>query len=194
MDPNAVTLEELRTLCDNILNLSSTTIDAMQPVSKSMKSPPSHSFVPPTYILPHRSHNINSYFCGAAAHPPRSTTRQSIIYNETIPSVTTDFPQVLWPYLLEAVVNTKYTSSIGTIAKAISHIGAVKRDTEASDYYIDFDRAVNLPKPQAIIARLMVIVNAPLRRGQIGMMTSYTYLMTSSLDVKYSSDDIGVMS
>lgn len=32
-DPNAVTLDELRTLCDNILNLSSTTIDAMQKVN-----------------------------------------------------------------------------------------------------------------------------------------------------------------
>jgi len=105
-DPNAVTLEELRTLCDNILNLASTTIDAMYPV--------------------------------------------------------------LWPSVLESLVNPKYTASIGTICKAIAHIGGVKRDTDAPDYYIDFDRSVNLPKPQAIIARLMVIVNVPLRRGYVG--------------------------
>eukprot|EP01117_Protostelium_nocturnum_P011732 TRINITY_DN4276_c0_g1_i1.p1 TRINITY_DN4276_c0_g1~~TRINITY_DN4276_c0_g1_i1.p1 ORF type:complete len:1650 (+),score=410.28 TRINITY_DN4276_c0_g1_i1:183-5132(+) len=103
----AVSPEELRFLCDNILNLSATTIDAMHPV--------------------------------------------------------------LYPYLLETVVNPKYTSGLGTITKSISHIAEIKRSTEAPDYYIDFDRAVNLPKPQAIIARLFVIINSPLRRGNWGL-------------------------
>ncbi|PRP83406.1 hypothetical protein PROFUN_09434 [Planoprotostelium fungivorum] len=106
-NPNAVTLEELRNLCDNILNLAATTIDCMH--------------------------------------------------------------GVLYPFLLEALVNPKYSICVGTICKAVGHIGGVKRESDDSNYFIDFDRAVNLPKPQSIIARLMVILNAPLRRGNIGM-------------------------
>lgn len=98
--------DELRSLCDNILNLSATTIDPMH--------------------------------------------------------------DVLWPYLFEVVVPSKYADSLAIVCKCLAHIGNLKREEEADNYIIDFDRAVNLPKPPAIIARLLVMVNFPHRRGELG--------------------------
>lgn len=111
-DPSATTPSELRSLCDNILNLATTTIDAMH--------------------------------------------------------------VVLWPYLLETIVIPQYSSAMGIITKCLAHIASLKREQDAEDYLIDFDRAPNLPKPQAIMARLLVMVNAPNRRNQLGMNTLLT--------------------
>ncbi len=104
---NTMTPEELRSMCDNILHLATTTIDNIQ--------------------------------------------------------------KVLWPYLFEVLIPAQYTEAIAIVCKCLSHIAQLKRDQEAPNYLIDFDRAVNLPKPQAIIARLFVMLNAPLRRGQLGL-------------------------
>ena len=99
--------EELRSMCDNILNLSTTTIKS--------------------------THNV------------------------------------FWPYLFEVIIPYQYTDALGIVTKCLGHIASYKREQESNDYIIDFDRAVNLPKPHAIIARLLVMLNAPLRRGQLGL-------------------------
>lgn len=94
--------------------------------------------------------------------------------------ITTTMPNmvdVLWPYLLECLEPAKYTHAIGVVCKvgaassarlppsvnstcvhaqAITYLADTKRDAEEEDYYIDFDRQVNLPKPAAIIARCLV--------------------------------------
>lgn len=44
-----------------------------------------------------------------------------------------------------------------------------KRQNNAPDYLIDFDMEVNIPKPAEIIVRLFVMLNEPLRRGQLGI-------------------------
>jgi hypothetical protein len=83
--------------------------------------------------------------------------------------------------LFEVIVPAQYTEALAVVCKCLSHVGQIKRDQEAPGYLIDFDRAgtkqpcyllitlVNLPKPQAIIARLFVMLNAPQRRGQLGL-------------------------
>jgi len=98
---------ELRTLCDNILNLMTTTL-----------------------------HNVH---------------------------------EVLWPYLFEVLLPPKFSASLAIVCKCLAWIGNLKREEEAEDYIIDFDRMMNLPKPPAIIARLLVMLNAPNRRGQLGL-------------------------
>ena len=85
-------------------------------------------------------------------------------------------PQVLWPYLLEFLVPVEYTRSLSIVCRCVSHIAEKKREQRDEDYLINFveygerrnERAavhywvysfltpVNLPKPQAIIARLLV--------------------------------------
>jgi hypothetical protein len=76
---------------------------------------------------------------------------------------------VLWPYLFEVIVPAQYAHALAITCKCLAYIANLKREEEAPDYIIDFDRALNLPKPQAIIARLLVMLNAPKRRGQLGV-------------------------
>ncbi|EGG22616.1 hypothetical protein DFA_04746 [Cavenderia fasciculata] len=80
-----------------------------------------------------------------------------------------DMESVLWPYLFEAVTPADYTGAVPVVAKCITYIAANKRETDAPDYFIDFDKEVNLPKPTAIIARLFVLLSTPHRRNQIGV-------------------------
>eukprot|EP01119_Soliformovum_irregulare_P013154 TRINITY_DN3473_c0_g1_i1.p1 TRINITY_DN3473_c0_g1~~TRINITY_DN3473_c0_g1_i1.p1 ORF type:complete len:1648 (+),score=609.13 TRINITY_DN3473_c0_g1_i1:20-4963(+) len=77
--------------------------------------------------------------------------------------------EVLWPYLFEVLIPPKFSNSLAVVCKCLAWIGSLKREEEAEDYIIDFDRMVNLPKPPAIIARLIVMLNAPNRRGQLGL-------------------------
>eukprot|EP01132_Coremiostelium_polycephalum_P004092 gene4092-5120_t len=83
----------------------------------------------------------------------------------TIPNMDT----VLWPYLFEAVTPLDLTGSIPIVSKCITYIALNKRHNEADDYYIDFDKEVNLPKPTQIISRYFVLLTAPLRRNQLGI-------------------------
>lgn len=107
-----VSPQELRGICDNVLNLATTTISAMVPV--------------------------------------------------------------LWPYLLETIVPSKYTEAVSIVCKCVAAIAEQKREREDPDYMIDFDRSVNLPKPQAIICRLLVLLNDPLKRGNPGIHILHT--------------------
>eukprot|EP01116_Phalansterium_solitarium_P016259 TRINITY_DN3745_c0_g1_i3.p1 TRINITY_DN3745_c0_g1~~TRINITY_DN3745_c0_g1_i3.p1 ORF type:complete len:1692 (-),score=828.04 TRINITY_DN3745_c0_g1_i3:272-5347(-) len=80
---------------------------------------------------------------------------------------------VLWPLLLEFVVPVQYTPAFNMLAKCVGHLAGIKRASGARDYMIDFDRAVNLPKPPAIIARFLVMLCAPHGRtsGWLHMLT-----------------------
>lgn len=51
--------------------------------------------------------------------------------------------KVLWPYLFETLVPAKYTDAMGMVCKCLGHIASLKRDQEAPDYIIDFDKAGN---------------------------------------------------
>lgn len=103
---NAVTPGELRSVCDHVLNLMTTTI------------PSSH--------------------------------------------------QILWPYILEPLVNLKYSAATGTLCKCAAFVGNIKREQFIEEYLIDFDKMVNLPKPQVILARLLVLLSLPIRSNNIG--------------------------
>lgn len=43
---------------------------------------------------------------------------------------------------------------MAVVSKCISQISKVKRASNAANYMINFDQLVNLPKPQAIVARM----------------------------------------
>jgi hypothetical protein len=76
--------------------------------------------------------------------------------------MTTTIPacvKVLWPYLFELLCKSEYTAAVPVLARCLAWLGKSKRENSSPDYVIDFDRAVNLPKPQAILARLMVLAH-----------------------------------
>jgi len=97
---------KLRNMCDNILNLATTTIPSMEPV--------------------------------------------------------------LWPFLFEFLVSPQYTEAVPILCKCLAHLATTKRESNAPDYIIDFSREVNIPKPPQMLVRLMVMLNEPLGRGDIG--------------------------
>src|SRR3990167_5076446 len=100
-----LTPERLRTMCDNVLHLATTTVDNMD--------------------------------------------------------------TILWQYLFEFLVSPKYTDALAVICRCLAHVASEKRKNNAADYELDFDKEVNLPKPTEIIVRLLVMLNEPLRRGQL---------------------------
>eukprot|EP00732_Lithocolla_globosa_P000613 Lithocolla_globosa_v1_NODE_214_length_5084_cov_10.333665.p1 type:complete len:1658 gc:universal NODE_214_length_5084_cov_10.333665:50-5023(+) len=86
--------------------------------------------------------------------------------------LTTTIPQmeqVLWPYLMELIIPFQYTDALSTIFKSLAFLANKKREAEDDDYMIDFDKEVNLPKPQAIVARLLVVLSRPFERPSLGM-------------------------
>eukprot|EP00012_Vannella_robusta_P000552 CAMPEP_0206186026 /NCGR_PEP_ID=MMETSP0166-20121206/2167_1 /ASSEMBLY_ACC=CAM_ASM_000260 /TAXON_ID=95228 /ORGANISM="Vannella robusta, Strain DIVA3 518/3/11/1/6" /LENGTH=1620 /DNA_ID=CAMNT_0053601351 /DNA_START=1 /DNA_END=4863 /DNA_ORIENTATION=- len=80
-----------------------------------------------------------------------------------------DMDSILWPFLFEFLVSPKYTEALHVICRCLAHVAAKKRQSNAPDYMIDFDIEVNIPKPTEIIVRLFVMLNEPLRRGQLGI-------------------------
>ncbi|GAM26848.1 hypothetical protein SAMD00019534_100230 [Acytostelium subglobosum LB1] len=82
----------------------------------------------------------------------------------TVPNMET----VLWPYLFEFITPIEYSGACAILAKCVGFLAWNRREQEADDYYIDFDKEVNLPKPTQIIARYFVLLTAPHRRNEQG--------------------------
>jgi hypothetical protein len=76
--------------------------------------------------------------------------------------------KVLWPYLFESLVKPELAGALGVVCKCIAYIAHTKRESEAPDFIVDFDRAVNLPKPPALLARLLVAIARPHGRNALG--------------------------
>ncbi|PIK38286.1 putative maestro heat-like repeat-containing protein family member 1 [Apostichopus japonicus] len=100
------------------------------------------------------------------------------IHNETLRSmcenvlhlITTTISNmelVLWPFLLEFLGPVKYTEAMGAVCKNAAHIASKKREAQDEDYTIEFESNANIPKPHALVARLMVGAGLPMNgRGR----------------------------
>eukprot|EP01105_Mastigella_eilhardi_P020591 TRINITY_DN4914_c0_g1_i1.p1 TRINITY_DN4914_c0_g1~~TRINITY_DN4914_c0_g1_i1.p1 ORF type:complete len:1654 (-),score=536.16 TRINITY_DN4914_c0_g1_i1:72-5033(-) len=77
--------------------------------------------------------------------------------------------KVLWPYLLEVVVPEKYHPAMTVICKNVAVLAAKKRASQADDYFLDFDKHINIPKPQALMAKMLVTLNLPFKRPGLGV-------------------------
>ncbi|XP_071811966.1 maestro heat-like repeat-containing protein family member 1 isoform X2 [Apostichopus japonicus] len=74
---------------------------------------------------------------------------------------------VLWPFLLEFLGPVKYTEAMGAVCKNAAHIASKKREAQDEDYTIEFESNANIPKPHALVARLMVGAGLPMNgRGR----------------------------
>ncbi|XP_033626005.1 maestro heat-like repeat-containing protein family member 1 isoform X2 [Asterias rubens] len=78
-----------------------------------------------------------------------------------ITTTVVDMESVLWPYLMEFLIMPQYTDAMGTLCQSLAFIGAKKRDEEADDYKLLFEELSSLPKPNALVARLMVMAGRP---------------------------------
>ncbi|XP_062585082.1 maestro heat-like repeat-containing protein family member 1 [Saccostrea cucullata] len=98
-DPEYVSNQALRLMCDNVLQLLATTVEEMEPV--------------------------------------------------------------LWPFLLEMIEPEQYTEAGCVVCKCLAHLANKKREEKAEDYNLDYDVLANTPKPNVMIARLMVLAGCP---------------------------------
>ena len=76
---------------------------------------------------------------------------------------------ILWPTLLEYLINLDYSRSVAHLCKNLAHIGEIKRCENSPDYIIKFNEFINLPKPFEILARLIVLCGTPLIEKNRGL-------------------------
>ncbi len=72
---------------------------------------------------------------------------------------------VLWPFLLELMVPRQYAGALPVLARCVGHLASTLRAAGDARYALDWERLVNLPRPQAVVARLLVAVCRPERGG-----------------------------
>ncbi|KAF2070139.1 hypothetical protein CYY_008538 [Polysphondylium violaceum] len=99
-------------------------------------------------------------------------TEYRSICDNILSLITTTIPnmdQVLWPYLFEMLCKVEYTGAIPVVSKCLTFIAQSKKAADSDDFYIDFDKEINLPKPPHIIVRYFVLLTAPTRRNQLGI-------------------------
>jgi hypothetical protein len=76
---------------------------------------------------------------------------------------------VMWPYLLELFVEPSLSGAAPAVMKALGDLGAQLRTADPPAHGIDFARAVNLPSPQVLVARLCVLLSLPVRQKNQGL-------------------------
>ncbi|XP_048473537.1 maestro heat-like repeat-containing protein family member 1 [Rhincodon typus] len=103
-DPDEVTDESLRSMCDNILHLLTTTVKKME--------------------------------------------------------------NVLWPFLLEFVIPPQYLNALAPVCRSLAYLGMKKQQHNSEGFQLNNEER-DLPKPQALLTRLMVVSAFPFRgRGR----------------------------
>jgi len=77
--------------------------------------------------------------------------------------------KLLWPHLFEYLNHVDYLQSASVLCKNLAHIGEIKRCADASDYVINYNEKINLPKPFEIFTRLIVLCGTPLENRNRGI-------------------------
>jgi hypothetical protein len=111
-------------------------------------------------------------------------TSESVL---TLFSTTVDnMQEALWPHLFEYVTNGDYTRALNQLCKNLAYIAEKKRNSQATDYHVNFNDLINLPKPHEIFSRLFIISGVPLsgkNRGinALNLLKNISPLLSSSI-------------
>lgn len=105
-----------------------------------------------------------------AQAPPHGTSPLQLrnAANHMLQVMATKVPSarsVLWPYLLELIIDPDFNRAALVIFRVLEHIASSKREEQAQDYFINFEAQVNMPPPQALMLRLITLAAEPFRRG-----------------------------
>ncbi|XP_066933993.1 maestro heat-like repeat-containing protein family member 1 [Clytia hemisphaerica] len=99
-----------------------------------------------------------------------SAVRSMCINILNLMSTTIDVMEdVLWPFLLQFLLPVHFTPALMPVCKALANIAVRKWEDDDPKYNISYMENVNLPRPQAVFARLIVIVGHPLKGGGRGI-------------------------
>mmetsp|Transcript_2945 Transcript_2945/g.4295 ORF Transcript_2945/g.4295 Transcript_2945/m.4295 type:complete len:1686 (-) Transcript_2945:16-5073(-) len=75
--------------------------------------------------------------------------------------------QILWPKLFKEFVSPEMAPAFVTVAHCVHNIG--KRLTGTNNFIVDFSKEVNIPKPELIFARLIIMLAKPFERNDSGL-------------------------
>uniref|UniRef100_J3LJZ8 Condensin complex subunit 1 C-terminal domain-containing protein n=1 Tax=Oryza brachyantha TaxID=4533 RepID=J3LJZ8_ORYBR len=73
---------------------------------------------------------------------------------------------VLWPFILKLIIPKKYTGAVATVCKCITELCRHKL-SQTSPLYTEFNASNEIPNPEDLFARLLVLLHNPLARGQL---------------------------
>nr|XP_033790369.1 maestro heat-like repeat-containing protein family member 1 isoform X2 [Geotrypetes seraphini] len=76
---------------------------------------------------------------------------------------------VLWPYLLEFVVPTQYTSALTPVCKSLTHLAKKQQEGGIEAFLLSYRVNVNFPSPCALVTRLLVVSSRPYQGEGQGM-------------------------
>uniref|UniRef100_N1QRN0 HEAT repeat-containing 7A-like protein n=1 Tax=Aegilops tauschii TaxID=37682 RepID=N1QRN0_AEGTA len=84
---------------------------------------------------------------------------------------------VLWPFLLQLIIPKKYTGAVATVCKCITELCRHKL-SQTNPLYTEFNASNEMPSPEDLFARLLVLLHNPLARGQLAtqILTVLCYL------------------
>ncbi|XP_078271735.1 maestro heat-like repeat-containing protein family member 1 [Rhinoraja longicauda] len=106
----------------------------------------------------------------ASSHQLDQITNEDLVsICETVTFIITDMMKmevVLWPFLLACVTKAQYTKALTTICNCLTHIAKRKLHTSSERFLPIYDE--NLPKAQALLARLLLISCCPYQGGSRG--------------------------
>ncbi|KAH6755393.1 ARM repeat superfamily protein [Perilla frutescens var. hirtella] len=85
-----------------------------------------------------------------------------LLITVTIP----EMEHVLWPFLLKMIIPRIYTGAVATVCRCISELCRHKH-TQSDIIVSDFKSRADIPNPEDLFARLVVLLHNPLAREQL---------------------------
>jgi hypothetical protein len=76
---------------------------------------------------------------------------------------------VMYPYMFEMLNEQKYTKAWVIMAQCLAQIGDFKREQQDPYYPLDFVKNADLPSPQVILSRCVLLAALPFRQQGLGM-------------------------
>ncbi|XP_020389799.2 maestro heat-like repeat-containing protein family member 1 [Rhincodon typus] len=104
-------------------------------------------------------------------HPDQVTDEDLVTICETVMFMITNtvkMEDILWPFLLECVTMTQYTQALTTICNCLAQLGKRKLQTGNESFSYPYNEETNIPKAQALLARLLIACCCPYQGGGRG--------------------------
>ncbi|KAG0457440.1 hypothetical protein HPP92_022597, partial [Vanilla planifolia] len=77
-----------------------------------------------------------------------------------------EMEHIFWPFLLKMIIPKKYTGAVATVCKCLSEL-YMHRPSHGSVRFCEFNSSDDIPHPEDLLARLIVLLHDPLAREQL---------------------------
>ncbi|XP_020263565.1 protein SHOOT GRAVITROPISM 6 isoform X2 [Asparagus officinalis] len=77
-----------------------------------------------------------------------------------------EMEHILWPFILKMIIPKEYTGAVAVVCKCISEL-CRHRSSHTNATFCEFSSSNNIPSPEDLFARLIVLLHDPLAREQL---------------------------